>query len=38
MARWRGASSLKSVTPMTIASLHSGCMAPLVNHLRPLIT
>ena len=31
-------SSFRPVTPMTIASLHLGCCAPVVNHLRPLTT
>ena len=32
------ASGFSSVTPITMATLHCGCIAPVVNHLRPLIT
>ncbi len=33
---WRGAEG--SVLPITIRILQCGCIAPLVHHLRPLIT
>ncbi len=41
---WRAASGRSSVTPVTpvtpvtMAKRHSGCMAPVVTHMRPLIT
>ena len=38
MLCWRCGSPSGLVTPITIAKRHNGCAAPVMNHLRPLMT